>query len=67
MNLWQSVFIQSRANNGYYDEKRLPECRWEWPKGTWFQARLDYVREREPAWSRIPSKKLRQCYDLSTM
>ncbi len=46
VNAWESVFTQSKANDGYYDKDGLPVCRWDWPKGTWFQARLDYIRER---------------------
>src|SRR5258706_2674422 len=45
MKIWKSVFIKSRMNEGYYDENCLPDVRWEWPKGTWFQARLDYARD----------------------
>lgn len=48
VNAWESVFVQSKANDGYYDEDSLLEFRWDWPKGTWFQARLDYIRERQP-------------------
>ena len=59
MNLWESVITRSRINDGfYYDEARLPEFRWEWPKGTWFQARLDYAREREPVWRLKSGTKL---------
>ena len=47
MNAWESVFSQSKANRGFYDEERLPQSRWEWPHNTWFQARLDYVREND--------------------
>ena len=46
MNIWKSVFIKSRVNEGYYDENCLPDLHWEWPKGTWFQARLDYARDQ---------------------
>ena len=48
MNAWQSIFLQSPANSGYYDEDELPQQNWDWPKGTWFQDRLDHVREHEP-------------------
>jgi hypothetical protein len=42
MNVWESVISRSRVNDGCcYDEARLPEFRWEWPKGTWFQARVE--------------------------
>ena len=48
MNAWESVFIQSRVNDGYYDEEGLPEQAWQWPKATWFRGRLYKVREQEP-------------------
>ena len=48
MNAWQSIFYQSPANRGYYDEDELPQLNWEWPNGTWFQARLEYIRDYEP-------------------
>ncbi len=48
MNAWQSIFFQSPANTGYYDEDELPQVNWEWPKGTWLQGRLDYIRDHEP-------------------
>ena len=48
MNVRESVFSQSRANDGDYDEERLPQFHWDWPKGTWFQARLGQAREHEP-------------------
>ena len=48
MNAWLSIFFQSPANSGYYDEDELPQLNWDWPNGTWFQARLDQVRDYEP-------------------
>lgn len=54
MNTWESIFIQSPVNDGYYDEDDLPQQNWEWPKGTWFQSRMDYLREHET----IPNLKL---------
>lgn len=47
MNVWESVFTQSPANTGHYNEADLPNHNWDWPKNTWFQARLDYMREHE--------------------
>ncbi len=47
MSSWQLIFLQSKANNGYYDEKDLPPQIWEWPQETWFQERLRYVRGME--------------------
>ena len=48
MSAWESVFFQSPVNSGYYDEDELPQVNWEWPSGTWFQSRLDYVRDYDP-------------------
>ena len=58
MNAWESIFNQSRVNNGYYDEDELAQQNWKWPTGTWFQARLNYVREREPVLRLKSSRKL---------
>jgi len=41
MNAWESIFLQSPVNDGCYDVDELPQQNWRWPKGTWFQARLD--------------------------
>jgi hypothetical protein len=51
MNAWETIFRQSRVNNGYYDESELPQLKWDWPKGTWFQVRLDHTRERQDLYS----------------
>jgi hypothetical protein len=48
MNAWESIFLQSPVNDGWYEEDELPQLNWEWPNGTWFQTRLDHVREYEP-------------------
>lgn len=47
MSAWQSIFFQSPVNSGHYDEAELPQFTWKWPNGTWFQARLDYIRNYE--------------------
>lgn len=47
MSAWQLVFLQSKANNGLYDEDELPQQNWKWPQGTWFQERLRYIRETQ--------------------
>lgn len=52
MSSWQLIFLQSKANNGSYDEDELPQQNWKWPQGTWFQKRLRYVRETQ--WFRAP-------------
>jgi hypothetical protein len=58
MNAWQSIFFQSPANSGRYDEDELPQVNWEWPKGTWLQGRLDHVRDYEPLRHLKSHKKL---------
>ena len=67
MNTWESVFSQSRVNDGCYDEESLPQFNWQWPRGTWFQARLDYAREHEPIWNLKAGRKSRETDDLPTM
>ena len=47
MSSWQLIFLQSKANDGSYDEEELPQQNWKWPHGTWFQKRLRYVRQRQ--------------------
>jgi hypothetical protein len=44
MHSWELIFLQSRVNHGMYDGDRLPTQNWDWPRGTWFQIRLNYVR-----------------------
>ena len=45
MSSWVAVFSQSPVNNAPYDGERLPEQIWRWPTGTWFQARVRYLRQ----------------------
>ena len=48
MRSWQLIFLQSKVNNGVYDGDRIPSSlSWNWPKGTWFQPRLRYLRSNE--------------------
>lgn len=47
MKAWESIFLQSPVNNCWYDEDDLPQLNWKWPKETWFETRLDYVREHQ--------------------
>jgi hypothetical protein len=44
MTSWELIFLQSRVNNGGYDGDDLAEQKWDWPRNTWFQKRLNYVR-----------------------
>jgi len=57
MNGWEAIFVQSRVNDGYYNEDELPQKPWQWPAATWFRARLEGVREQKPtAFSRALRK-----------
>jgi hypothetical protein len=58
MNVWESIFTQSPVNNGYYVEDELAQQNWAWPTETWFQARLNYIREHEPLRHLRLSRKL---------
>lgn len=60
MNAWHSIFLQSPVNSGHYDEDELPHQIWDWPKATWFQGRLDHVREHEPLDVRSPRRRRRR-------
>ena len=46
MTSWELIFLQSRVNNGAYDGDHLPAQNWNWPRDTWFQERLYYLRAR---------------------
>ena len=59
MNAWESIFMQSPVNNGYYEETALPEHKWEWPRMTWFQTRLDFIREQPLSLNLKSSRRMR--------
>jgi hypothetical protein len=42
---WQSIFLQSKVNGAAYNGEQLLGFNWEWPKGTFLQRRLDYLRK----------------------
>ena len=67
MNMWEAVFSQSPVNDGYYNGEKLPQVHWGWPRGTWFQARLDYIREHEKAGNLKTTKKLFAANNLRPM
>jgi hypothetical protein len=43
-SFWQRVFLQSKVNGAPYLGDQLPGSRWQWPKNTYLQRRLRYVR-----------------------
>ena len=47
MSSWQLIFLQSKANDGLYDEDDLSPQNRTWTRDTWFQKRLHYVREMQ--------------------
>ena len=67
MNTWEVIFMQSPVNHGYYDEDELPQQNWEWPKGTWLQTRLDYIREHRSPLTLKSSRKMNHDRDMRTM
>ncbi|HEX2928199.1 MAG TPA: hypothetical protein VHV54_00700 [Candidatus Binatia bacterium] len=68
MNMWEAVFSQSPANEGYYNGERLPQAHWGWPQGTWFQSRLDRIRENERVTGSLKtSRKLLDTSELRSM
>ena len=68
MNTWEAVFSQSPVNKGIYSGETLPQAHWDWPKRTWFQGRLNQVREHDRPWSaKMSSQKLQDTRALRTM
>lgn len=67
MSNWEAIFSQSPVNKGYYNGERLPQAHWEWPKRTWFQSRLDLVRENDRPRPLKTSKKLQDSGPMRTM
>jgi len=67
MSVWEMIFTQSPVNEGYYDEEKLPQTKWDWPKGTWFQNRLDRIRDYRPALNLKVGQKETCADDLPTM
>jgi hypothetical protein len=63
---WRSIFAQSPVNRGYYTANELPHCAWNWPKATWFQARRNTLRERQPVWSHN-MRRLREVSALQSL
>lgn len=45
MSSWQLIFQQSKVNSGMYNGDQFPVQHWEWPRETWFQTRLRYLRQ----------------------
>lgn len=67
MNTWEAVFSQSRVNEGYYNGEQLPQVRWAWPRGTWFQSRLDRIRDHERAVNPKAIRKEKEPLQLRSM
>ena len=67
MNTWEAIFSQSPVNEGYYNEHGLPQQHWDWPRGTWFQSRLDHIRDHAAPGNLKSSKKFKEPVNLRTM
>ena len=52
MNSWEIIFRQSRVNSASYLGDRLPALNWDWPRGTWFQTRLRFLRDGNARYTR---------------
>lgn len=57
MNAWESMFVQSPANESYYDEGALLYLTWNWSKETWLQNRLTEMRRHLLAVSQKTMKR----------
>jgi len=42
ISYWQLIFLESKANGGYYRDEDLPHMKWQWPRDTWFQEQLSH-------------------------
>jgi hypothetical protein len=68
MNTWEAIFSQSPVNNGFYNGEKLPQIHWTWPKRTWFQSRLNHVREHDRLWAtKQPGREIQDPRTLRTM
>jgi hypothetical protein len=67
MSTWETIFSQSPVNKGYYNEEGLPQAHWEWPKRTWFQSRLDLIRENDRPRPLKTSRKLEESGPMREM
>jgi hypothetical protein len=67
MNTWEAVFSQSPVNEGFYNGEQLPQVRWAWPRATWFQVRLDQIRDHERAALLKTNRKPKDARESRTM
>ena len=42
---WQRIFLQSKVNGALYSGEQLLSFNWSWPKNTYLQHRLQYLRQ----------------------
>ena len=43
-SLWQLIFLQSKVNGAPYHGEKLSGHLWNWPRNTYFQRRLQFLR-----------------------
>jgi len=43
-SFWQLIFLQSKVNGASYCGEQLVGQKWDWPKNTYLQCRLRYLR-----------------------
>jgi hypothetical protein len=60
---WRRIFLRSAVNGATYRGEQLPRRYWDWPKNTYLQRRLKYLKQhsypesaanclKKPTWSR---------------
>jgi hypothetical protein len=60
MNSWQLIFEQSKANDAvYFIDQQSPQY-WSWPRDTWFQARLRYLRNGHGSYRKDSAEQISQ-------
>jgi hypothetical protein len=56
-SLWQLIFLQSKVNGAPYHGEKLSGHHWNWPRGTYFQRRLQFLRLAHSAESDIQDSR----------
>jgi hypothetical protein len=65
MNSWELMFLQSKVNNRGYTGDHLTPQNWAWPQETWFQKRLDELRQKRRQTAARPQQSRTQIFCVS--
>ena len=66
MSFWQLIFLQSEVNGGPSYGEELPEHEMNWPRATYLQRRLRYLRGVQIELSQEAQISQRACLSRST-